>query len=337
MARRSDTKAEAQRPRRLLSRLFGGRKNRRLRRPSSDQMEPAAPESGSGKAADERPAASRGDDRRRARAELRRKRLRERSLGALRTAGRGLATTAKLLAVLGLLAAAGLGGYHGYQRMERSSYFHVDTVHVTGTRHALPSELKARIAGVKGRSIFDLDLDAVAQALQRHPWVKRAKVLRQLPRTLRVEVVEHRVQAAILVRSFYLVSKDGRVFKRAELAEAEGLPLITGIERKELIARPQRAQARIKVALSALTAYQRQVRPPLSEVHLGRGDAVTFFLRRSGTALRFGTRFDEGRLRQLDAIWAALGASAVRARALYFDHEVRGDRVVVRMAGGPGI
>ncbi len=282
-------------------------------------------------------AKARGDERRRARAELRRRRLHERVTGVAKAVGRGALITVKLLAMLALLGVAGLGGYHGYQRMQRSTYFDVDKVTISGTRHSLPSELQERIAGVKGRSIFDLELDAVAQALQRHPWVKRAKVLRQLPRTLRVEIVEHRVQAAILLGHFYLVSREGQVFKRAELAEAEGLPLITGVERKELVTRPKRAGERIKVALGALSAYQRRVRPPLSEVHIGAGDEVTFFLRKSGTALRFGTRLSERRLAQLDAIWAALGADSGRARALYFDHEVRGDQVVVRMAGGPGI
>ncbi len=66
-------------------------------------------------------------------------------------------------------------------------------------------------------------------------------------------------------------------------------------------------------------------------MNLGPRDEITLYLRRGGQAVRLGGDVSAERLRRFDAVWTALGPEVRRARAIFLDHEIRTDRVIVRM------
>lgn len=237
----------------------------------------------------------------------------------------------KVTAALGLLAGAGFGGYHAYQRVMASTYFDINRVDVQGTRQAAAQDLQRLVQTVRGENIFTVDLDSVSRSIQGHPWVKAVRVRRELPGTLRVTVTEHKARSLLLMGHLYLVSSDGVVFKQADPDEQEGLPVITGISRLTYLNEPARTQARVRKALHALDRYYGKVRPALSEVHVNKEGRITLYVRRGGVAVRMGDEVSPDRLSKLDAVWAALGPDARRARVLFLDNETRTDRVTVRM------
>ena len=238
----------------------------------------------------------------------------------------------RTLAFVAVLAACGFGAHYAYRAVLRSTYFDVATIRFSGTRNALPSELMPLAEGAKGHSIFRTDGAALAANVARHPWVREAKVQRVLPRTLLIDVREQSAAAVLVLERLYLLNDAGEPFKAATPQEAEGLVLVTGLSREQLRQRGPQAQALLGNALKALASYHSGPRPRLSELHLGRDGELTFFLRKSGTALRFGKTLSPDRLAQLDAVWSALGPAKARAQALFLDHEVRTNRVVVRMS-----
>jgi len=231
------------------------------------------------------------------------------------------------------LIGAAFGGYHTYSRIATSSYFDVRRIEVRSTRRAPTDEVRRLVESARGKNLLTLDLDALRRAALGHPWVSEVRFERRLPNTLRVIVTEHRARALLLMGHLYLVNEDGRVFKRADQDEREGMPVITGISRMSYLEHPERAQGQIARALEALDQYYARVRPPLSEVHLGAGGEMTLYLRRGGVAVRVGTELTEERMEKMDAVWAALGPDVRRARVLYLDNVARKDRVTVRMGG----
>jgi len=252
-----------------------------------------------------------------------------RALGA--RVGRIALHAFKGLALCAALAAVGLGGYYGYLRASRSTYFHVKSIEVTGTRRAPRSEIVRSVESTRGRSLFSVDLKAIARAARGHPWVKRAVVRRELPDRLVIEVTEHKAEAVLLLGHLYLVGDDGEAFKRAALDEAVGLPVLTGIARPAYLNEPAASRARVVRALETLRRYYDGApRPPLSEVNVGDRDQVTLFLRQGGIALRLGSGVGETRLKRFDRVWAALGPDTQRVRVVYLDNEIRADRVTVR-------
>lgn len=283
-----------------LARLLGGPRNRRLRQRRAPRAEsPSSPPRD------------------------------WRALGA--KIGRLALQAGKLLLLCALLAATGFGGYHGYRRVAASTYFNVKSIEVTGTRRAPRSELVRSVESSRGRSLFAVDLKAIARAVEGHPWVKRADVRRELPDRLVIEVTEHRAQAVLLLGHLYLVGEDGEVFKRAALDEVEGLPVITGVDRLSYLNEPAAARARVVRGLEALRRYYDGApRPPLSEVNVGEREQVTLYLRH-GVAVRLGAAgADPTRLKRFDRVWAALGPDTQRVRVVYLDNEIRTDRVTVR-------
>lgn len=241
-------------------------------------------------------------------------------------------STVRVVVALAVLGGMGWSGYQGYQFAVRSVYFTVHSIRVEGIKRSPRTELLKRLEWTKGRSIFGLHSRQVVDAVVSHPWVAQASAHRRLPGTLEVHIEEHQPKAVVLLGHLYLVNAAGAVFKRASQDEAEGLPVISGIERLAYLNGRKETLHKVTRALEALRLYQSAKRPPVGEIHVGDDDEITLFLRRGGTALRFGQRMSATRMRKLDAVWAALGPDTRRARAVYLDHEQRTDRVVVRLA-----
>lgn len=237
----------------------------------------------------------------------------------------------KVAALVVFLAGVGMGGYWGYQRVMTSDYFAVKRLEIDGVRRASEREIQRLVSTVRGHNIFTVDLSMLRRSIQAHPWVRRAKVERELPESIRVTIVEHRARALLVLGHLYLVSNEGQIFKRAEAEELEGLPVITGVPRLMYLNHPQQARERIQTALGALDRYYSKVRPTLSEVHVNDREEVTLILRRGGMALRMGRELTDERLSKMDAVWAALGPEVEYARVLFLDNEARADRVVARM------
>lgn len=248
-----------------------------------------------------------------------------------RRLGRAARLTLKPLCVLLVAGFAALGGYWGYRHASASTYFTVQHVEIAGTQRVAAETLRQMLADLGGRGIFRVDLRRAARALEAHPWVRSVKLERRLPDAIVVRVTEQRPAAALHLGRLYLVNEAGEVFKRAEPEELAQLVVITGISRPRYLAEQAAVRAELKRALAVLDKYVGASRPPLSELNVGTDGEMTLFLRRGGAALRFGRRFDDGQLQRLDAVVAALGTELQRVRAVYLDHEVRRERVVVRM------
>lgn len=238
---------------------------------------------------------------------------------------------ARVSAVALVLFAAGVVGYMAYDRLMGSSQFMVQKIRVEGTRRGRSVHIQRLAAKVTGRHIFSVDLHAARRAVMAHPWVKDARVYREYPDTVAVEVTEHQAKALLLIGHLYLVDPDGKVFKKAGPEEADKMPVITGISRLAYINQPADARPLLTSALEALDRYRSMHRPPLSEVNVGPRGAITLYLRRNGVALQFGQEVSNDRLRKLDAVWAALGPETKRVRIVFLDNEMRNDRVTVRM------
>jgi cell division protein FtsQ len=250
--------------------------------------------------------------------------------------------------VLGLLGLVAYGGVLAHRFVLQSPHFHVKRVEVTPTVHVTADEVR-KLAGIGPRTnVFTVSLGQVAAKVERHPWVARAKVRRKLPDSIRIEVTEHRAAAAVLLDGsesgksvFYLVTAEGKAFKRARLAELQGYPLITGLGRRQYRSSPDESQARIREALSVAVTYQAQAgRPKLGEIHVDPVEGVTLYTATPVVQLRIGRGQAATKLRRLDRVLKELAARGQRPRAVRLDNTRHPKRVTVALAeadspGGP--
>ena len=156
-----------------------------------------------------------------------------------------------------------------------SSDLAVRNIVVEGTSRTTPKAVAAVLAGFLGRNLVELDLDEVAEAATRDPWVREASVKRMLPGTLRVSVVERTPGALALLRgSVHVVDDRGVVMGPAGPGLAFDLPLLVGLDHhqgKELDA----ALARGVAFLASLREAHPSWAQGISEIDLSREDRVT--------------------------------------------------------------
>ena len=117
----------------------------------------------------------------------------------------------------------------GMDRITTGMGLSLQRVHITGaSAEARPAIQRAlNVAG--GQPITSLDLDALRERVQGVGWVKEARVVRLLPDTLIVEVVEHdRLAVWQTGGQTYVIDSSGRTIQGADAGRYPQLPLVVG-------------------------------------------------------------------------------------------------------------
>lgn len=206
---------------------------------------------------------------------------------------------------------------------------------VKGNRHHGAAEL-ARLAGIeRGQNLFSVDAKAAEAKLLENPWVRQAKVGRELPGTLRIDVVEREaVAVTTLDDSLYLVTPEGEPFKAQEHGDPTDLPIITGITPRDLALDRPRAMDRLAVGLEVLRTYEAL---PLShvyeaeEAHLVADGSIVLTIGKRGTALYLGKGPWRQKLLMAARVIVKLQASGELPGIVFLDNQAHPERVVVRM------
>jgi cell division protein FtsQ len=252
-------------------------------------------------------------------------------------ASRGSKALTRAGIALGLCATLGGGGFGLWRWVTRSEKFALHTVRVSPTRHLTADQVRARAGLVPGKNLFSLDLPAARRALLADPWLAAASLTRELPDRVAIDVTEREPACTIALGPLYLADGRGEVFKRATPDEAAGLPVVTGVARAAYVDDREAAQALVRQALTALSAWrERAERPAIGEVHVDAAAGVTLYTAHELTGVRLGAAPDgaalQPRLARYDAVAAALRESGDRPRLILLDSEARPDRVTVRIA-----
>lgn len=141
------------------------------------------------------------------------------------------------IAVIGLAIAWTIASYAGLPEIARDEVaksasrvgFEVKKVRVSGVERMNEQLVYERVLSEQARPMPLVDLDLVRQRLLELPWVADARVSRQLPDTLKIDIVE-RVPHAVLARPGRLILVDGQGHELEPIsaADAKGKLLIAG-------------------------------------------------------------------------------------------------------------
>ncbi|MEZ4317571.1 MAG: FtsQ-type POTRA domain-containing protein [Myxococcota bacterium] len=130
--------------------------------------------------------------------------------------------------VRALLLGAFVVGVGGVLAAVRPDLMLVEHVRFEGLDQARWAELRHLSDIRNGDRIWEVDPDRIARGVERHPWVRRATVRRQLPDTVVVHVEEHHPVALLHMGELYYVGADGSIFLTARNDDLD-YPSITGI------------------------------------------------------------------------------------------------------------
>lgn len=242
------------------------------------------------------------------------------------------------IAILVVAVVASIWGIRlGVEHLVASPRFALRAIEFAGTTHVGQAEVSA-LAGVSvGDRLLGVDTDAVAGRIATHPWVKSVRVSRRLPGCLVIDVTERQAVAAVALAGLYLIDEAGRPFKRATMEEADGLPVLTGIDRARFAEMGEVSQAAFREALALLREYREKPgRPTVGEISIEPGFGFSLLLFEGGAEIRLGRGNYGKKLAQLDQILEAVrakdGGGLAALRIVHLDLPESG-RVPVLLRG----
>ncbi|HZP40824.1 MAG TPA: FtsQ-type POTRA domain-containing protein [Candidatus Binatia bacterium] len=216
----------------------------------------------------------------------------------------------------------------------RHPYFAVREVVVANHRHLSAEAIRAVAGVVPGMSIWDVDEEAVVARLRREPWVRAARVRRELPHRVVLQVHEFRPVAILATAdpepALYYVAAHGRVFARVEPGDPRDFPYVTGLGAADLDGHAALAPRALRRALLLAHLIDRLhlVGPDgpaaVSEIHVDPVRGLTVLPTRPAVPFELGWGGFEQKLARLPevmAYWTGREAE-IAGVSLVFDDEV---------------
>jgi cell division protein FtsQ len=216
-----------------------------------------------------------------------------------------------------------------------SPRFAIREVALIGGKRVAPERAQELAGVVLGGNVFALDTAVAEKKLLEDPWNAEARVTRDLPRALRIEIKE-REPAALSVFNdrLYLVTPDGEPFKALSPGDPADFPLITGASVEGMSRDRARELERVRVGLEVLEQYGRvplSKTQPAQEVHLADSGDVTLTAGKEGITFELGKEGYRRKLLMGEQVVAEMRKKGRSPGIVFLDNQAHPERVVVRM------
>jgi hypothetical protein len=235
---------------------------------------------------------------------------------------------------VGILGCGTYGSYALYRFATASARFAIQDVVVTGHTRASADSIAKLSGATLGTNIFDVDLLRMKRAVEAHPWVKSARVERNFPSSVEIEVVEHEPRVLVALGHLYYADAEGDVVKRYTPGERETLPVVTGLTRDQIETDDGEARASLRSAIEFLdevTAHFGERAPQIAEVHLDPALGLSFVEANDDLMVVVGHPPYGAALDRLSRVKTALRDKNVKATRIMLGGPRRKDRAVARL------
>ena len=134
--------------------------------------------------------------------------------------------------------------------------FKLETIDVKGTSYIPPEDI-LRIAGVyKGQHMFQVETDKAVQNLRKDLRIEQAAVKRLFPNGIFIEVEERRPVACVACEFGYLdLDRKGMVLNAYRVRHLQTIPLLTGVEARDLYIGDTFENEQVILALQYLSPF----------------------------------------------------------------------------------
>ena len=216
-----------------------------------------------------------------------------------------------------------------------SPRFSIQEVNLIGGKRVSPQQAQEQAGVVLGSNVFALDTALAERKLLENPWISEARVTRDLPRSLRVEIKERDAAAlAVFSDRLYLVTAQGEPFKELVPGDPADFPLITGVSVEGLSRDRPREIDRVKVGLEVLEQYSRvplSKTQPAQEVHLADSGDVVLTAGKEAITFELGKDAFRRKLLMGEQVVGEMRRKGRSPGTVFLDNQAHPERVVVRM------
>jgi cell division protein FtsQ len=212
---------------------------------------------------------------------LARQEIRKKKAGRLSKAWKSVrvlsAFSLKLVFVAVILALISLAFLSLYGYLLTSPYIRLEQVEVLGVDEELKVELLEMAQLNYEHSLLAVDLNAVKDRLEKHPWVRSADVEKSFPHLLIIRAEKQEPVALALDAKLYYMNRRGDLFKEVLPDERVDYPVITGLSENE-----RQKEEQIMAAVEVLRLFESE-EPPwdldhLCEVHVKEDGTLQLYV-----------------------------------------------------------
>jgi cell division septal protein FtsQ len=169
----------------------------------------------------------------------------------------------------------------------QSELFRVSQVLVKGCDRVTEEEILQLSDVTDQDNLLSLDLKSIATSIEAHPWIHTVEVKRKLPDHLMITSKEHIPVALLNSDKMYLVDKKGEIIDELSTKERFSLPIITGIDPKNI------KNHQIQKALELISMASKGARTlgvnNISQIHIAGRDTLILYTADSSIPFYFDT------------------------------------------------
>lgn len=175
---------------------------------------------------------------------IRKNRLRRRQPGRVRAAA---AAAMKFLAGGFLMALVSILFVFCYDVVTQCDALVAQKITVGGIERLTREQICKQADIVEGVNIMAVNLGAARKKLMSNPWIAEARIRREMPDGIHIDIVEHRAVAVIDLGRRYLLDENGAIFKELDQSEIDRLPVIQGLRYADIESeRPSASESILK-------------------------------------------------------------------------------------------
>lgn len=235
-----------------------------------------------------------------------------------------------------IVACGVMAAVYARRYVTQSPRFALKDLRIEGNHRRTREQITALAGIALGQNVVELDLEAVRARLEKDPWIERATILRRLPASVAIDVIERDAGAIVALPSgTWLATSHGDLFKKIEADDPNDLPVITGLT-DDAAASDRDATAQIIRRSLDLAADAERVGlfgGRVQELAVDADGGITAVLSRGKTSVRvvFGKTGYRQKVRLGARVEAELARRGARATTIFLDDDVHPDRIVVRL------
>lgn len=172
-----------------------------------------------------------------------------------------------------------------------SSFFNVEKIYVTGNKEVSEGEI-LDIADISpGTNIFEVNNRICSKALELHPMIKKAQVIRHLPRSIEIRVQERTIWAVMPYYDVILcLDGEGVCIDRRPNFPKGDYPIITMEKMPSKVNLGQAVEpAGMKMMYEVWESFKPEVKKRLSDFHYMNSKKEIVIYTSLGTEIKFGS------------------------------------------------
>jgi cell division protein FtsQ len=235
--------------------------------------------------------------------------------------------------MIGALIVIGLTLFLVFGANAWKSSLRVKQIKIEGNRLVGTNEILQLTQIQNGSLLYQADLTGIQHNVTRHFYIRDALVERNLPNSIRVQVVERVPIAMINGAEPLYVDEDGTVLPPTVARRLFDLPMISGLTTNEsLVLGSTLTQPDMKETLqllSVLKALNRPMYHNISEVQIRNGGDIIIYSAEGGVPIIFGHGDLPSKLVRLEVFWNDIVRSQGLQNLQYVDLRYQ-DQIVAR-------